>query len=231
MRGKGKLALLQAGGNALLLLLGYYWLGVAESRGITLAWSLAVACLWIALACWLHGATLAWFAGMDAFRTALRHLPAMFAFAAATLFVYFLVAQAQDAMAQPAARISPWLTLHLHRPIRPPSILKWVGVVFWLIRWVVLPVLFFPMFAGIAARGVRGAMSFRRGWSYWVVAPVLLLAALWLPVRLIGWVPQVGGFGMEMTSLLVRLVLAFTLFVSACIALEWITGSSRQARV
>lgn len=235
MHGIGRLALLQAGGNALLLGLGYYWLGIAESRGLTLAWSLAIACMWIVMACWLHGASFAWFAGKDsarpAFRTALRHLPAMFLFVAGVLFVYWLLGQLQDYAAKPAAQISPWLTLRFHKPIRPPAILKWVGVVFWIVRWMVLPVLFVPIFAGISVSGVRALSNWRRRLLYWAEAPLLLLVALWLPIQLIGWVPQVGGFGMEMTSFLLRLMVAYILFVGGCMVLEWVTASGKQVRV
>ena len=42
--------------NALLLWLGYYWLGIGESRTPTLAWSGFIAFLTICLACSTYGA-------------------------------------------------------------------------------------------------------------------------------------------------------------------------------
>ena len=43
--------------NALLLWLGYEWLGVGESTALRLAWSALDALAILALVCWLHGAT------------------------------------------------------------------------------------------------------------------------------------------------------------------------------
>jgi len=72
--------------DALLLWLGYLWLGVGESTGLRLFASALEALAMLALACWLLGATLVFFRKddgepkigvRDAFRTVLRHLPAL----------------------------------------------------------------------------------------------------------------------------------------------------------
>src|ERR1035441_5649999 len=83
-----KLFVLHLVANALLLWLGYEWLGVGESTRLRLAWSAVYALAVLALVCWLHGATLVFFgkAGelkikelkiKDAFRTALRQVPVL----------------------------------------------------------------------------------------------------------------------------------------------------------
>ena len=84
-----KLFLLHLVANALLLWLGYEWLGVGESTRPRLLFSALDALAILALACWFHGATLVYFrAGgpepkiNGAFRTALRHLPALLVAAA-----------------------------------------------------------------------------------------------------------------------------------------------------
>ena len=56
-----KLCLLHLAANALLLWLGYEWLGVAESTRLRLALSAVDALAILALVCWLHGATFAYF--------------------------------------------------------------------------------------------------------------------------------------------------------------------------
>ncbi len=48
-------------GNALLLWLGYYWLGIGEANGLQLAWSAFVILVFICSAIWLHGTALALF--------------------------------------------------------------------------------------------------------------------------------------------------------------------------
>ena len=73
-----KLCALHVVANALLLWLGYEWLGVAESTRLRLALSAVDALAILALVCWLHGATFAYFRGVpkinEAFRMALRNL-------------------------------------------------------------------------------------------------------------------------------------------------------------
>ena len=61
MRSLVPLAAAHVVGNALLLWLGYYWLGLGESRASTLAWSALVALFLVTLECFLHGSTFAWF--------------------------------------------------------------------------------------------------------------------------------------------------------------------------
>ena len=51
-----KLILLHLGANALLLWLGYEWLGVGESTRLRLLFSALEALAILALFCWLHGA-------------------------------------------------------------------------------------------------------------------------------------------------------------------------------
>ena len=73
-----KLFLLHLVANALLLWLGYDWLGVGESTRLRLAWSGLDALAILALVCWFHGATLVFFRKHgelkinEAFRAALR---------------------------------------------------------------------------------------------------------------------------------------------------------------
>ena len=71
-------------------------------------------------------------------------------------------------------------------------------------RWMVLPVALLPMASGIAARGWRGFGEFTlaRGWRYWLEVPLLLVAGLLLPFVLLGWVPAVSGFTLEVVSFL-----------------------------
>ena len=97
---------------------------------------------------------------------------------------------------------------------------------FWVVRWVVLPVALLPMASGIAARGWRGfgEIGWRSGWRYWVEVPLLLVTGLLLPFVVLGWVPAVNGFTMEMVSFAVRIVGAYVMFVGAIWTLERLTG-------
>jgi hypothetical protein len=87
------------------------------------------------------------------------------------------------------------------------------------------------MFSGIAGRGWRGFEEFgrlRRSRLYWIAAPLLLLCALALPWHLIGWVPHVGSFTVEMVSFTVRVAVGYLLFIAAWIFLASLTSAGKQ---
>jgi hypothetical protein len=225
-----KLFVLHLAADALLLWLGYLWLGVAESTRALLLFSALAALGILALACWFHGATLVFFRKgdepqigiKDAFRTALGHLPALVAAAILVLALYGLLAWAATASGQPAFRMASWLTLKLRTAVRPTAVARIFLGGFWIVRWVVLPVALLPMASGIAARGWRGAGEFtwRRGWRYWLEVPLLLVAGLVLPFVLLSWVPTVSSFTLEVVSFSLRGLVAYLLLVGALWTLE-----------
>ena len=102
MRSTGLFAGIHLAGNALLLWLGYYWLGLGESRAGALLWSLLVVALVGCGACWLYGAGFAFFAERRvgaAFRAALRRLAPLVVAAIAVVVVYALLGRARDGCA------------------------------------------------------------------------------------------------------------------------------------
>lgn len=232
-----KLFLLHLVANAVLLWLGYEWLGVGESTRLRLLWSTLAALAILVLACWFHGATLVLFGSggeakiNGAFRTAMRHIPALLAAALLVLGVYGLLAWAAGGSGQPAFRLASWLTLKLRTPVKPATVARIFLGGFWIVRWVVLPVGLLPMASGIAARGWRGfgELNWRGGWRYWLEVPLLLVAALLLPFVVLGWVPAVSGFTWEVVSFSVRGLMAYLLFVGAVWTLERVTAGRRRA--
>jgi hypothetical protein len=228
-----RLFLLHLVANALLLWLGYEWLGVGESTRMRLVWSALDALAILGLVCWFHGATLVFFRkGVEArineaFRVALRHTPALLTAAVAVLTLYALLTWAAGASGQSAFRLASWLTLKMRTPVRPATVARVFLGGFWILRWMVLPVGLLPMASGIASRGWRGFSEFtwRGGWRYWLEVPVLLAAGLLLPFVLLGWVPAVRGFPMEVVSFSIRMLAAYLLFVGAVWTLERRTAS------
>jgi hypothetical protein len=213
-------------GDALLLWLGYYWLGAGEGNWSRLVWSALVAMLLLSLACCLHGGTLAYFGKAAApGRGALGMLHRLGQFMAAVLIllaVYFLLARWADYSAQPAFKIASWLTLTFRKPVRPPTVLTIFNVALWLIRWVVVPVAALPVLSRIAT-GRWPARTI----LYWIEVPILLLCAVWLPLKLIGWVPTLEGFGLQMFSFVVRALIAYLLLVGAWLTLEFLTSGGK----
>jgi hypothetical protein len=229
-----KLFLLHLMANALLLWLGYEWLGVGESTRLRLVWSALDALAILALLCWFHGATLVFFrkdSEMEinhAFRTALRHVPALLAAAVLVAALYGLLAWAAGASGQPAFRLASWLTLKLRTPVKPATVARIFLGGFWIVRWIVLPVGLLPVASGIAAHGWRGAgeFSWRSGWRYWLEVPLLLVAGFLLPFVVLAWVPPVNGFALQVVSFSIRMLVAYLLLVGALWTLERVTAIS-----
>ncbi len=169
-------------GNAALLALGYYWLGIGEASAGEVVWSAAVGLIIVAGACALYGAAIG---------GSVRHLHWTVIVAVLAFAAYMVT----------------------------PSSNGW-----WIVRWVVLPMLFVPLFAGAALHGRR----VWRGFSLRALtAPLFALAGVWVPLRLLNWTPHLSSFAMEMTSFVLRAAAAYLLFVLAWLWFaHWMSGGN-----
>jgi hypothetical protein len=211
------MALVHVVTNAVLLWLGYYWLGVGESRTSLPA--------------------MVYFQAEEkretraAWRTAWQNVLPLAAAAIVVAAIYWLLALWADYSSKPAFAMASFLTLKFRTPVRPASIARVFNVALWIVRWAVIPVLLLPAVSAIAARGWAGFRSIgshARRWVYWIEAPVLLLCALWIPLKLVGWVPSVGGFfAMETLSFILRAAVAYLLFAGSWLVLCFITSGGR----
>jgi hypothetical protein len=214
--------------NAAVVAGAYLWLGIGDASALQLAATVLFGLLLVAFTVWLHGTVFAHFREPDlplsqTCRTAFRHLLPLTVIAVVAVALYWLLGWLLDRAYPPAATTASWLTLHLHRPVRPALILS---IMTWKVRvveWLVVPVLLLPLVAAIAGQGWRGfagkSFALLRRWTFWIGCPVLLLLALYVPLRLIRWVPYEGGLGLEMTSFVLRWLVAWLLFVTAWFAL------------
>jgi hypothetical protein len=228
---------LQLVGNALLLSLGYYWLGIGESDAAHLAWSTLVVIAFAGSALWLHGTALAFFhhdiapSFVDAVRTALRHVLPLVVVGIAAAIIYGLLAYWHDSFGHKAFVIGSYATMKLRKPVPPASVLRWYQALVWLLRWLVVPAVVFPLAANVAASGWAGFRlhSLRRCRNplYWIEVCALLLLAVWVPLKLIRWIPQIPRFEWQIVSFLGRAGVAYLLFVAALLALEFVTSAGR----
>jgi hypothetical protein len=221
-------------GNALLLWLGYYWLGTSESRAGTLLWSAFVALVGLTLACWLHAGTLVYFGeGRGAFRRTLRRFLPVLAAAFVLIAIYVLLAKWEAYSMRPASGVASWLTMKLRKPVKPATMLGVFNAALWLVQYVVVPVFALPLIAGLASRGWSGLQQFGRlakSWQYWMLTTVLMWCAFAAPWKLLGWVPRAGSFSMEMVSFAARLLAAYLLFHGAWLTLLFFSQSKTAGK-
>ena len=230
-----RFALLHLLANVLILWLGYYWLGIGESRTSTLVWSALVLIAFAAFVCCAYGAALVYFQddgrpATGSWRTAIRNLLPLVLAAITVVLIYWLLERWSVYSARPAFRIASWLTLTLRTPVRPAAVARIFSVILWMVRWAALPVFLLPVASAVAALGWQG---FRKaslrvpGWLYWIEVPLLLLCLIHLPLWLFYWVPEVNGFGMQAASFTVRIAAAYLLFGVSWLVLAFVTAGGR----
>jgi hypothetical protein len=215
-------------GNALILWLGYAWLGIPESNAVHLLWSLLTVLLFACSALWLHGTAFVYFRRSpesnlrNSAVVALRHLPALFALAVIAIVLYWLLSVVNGMLGQPAFQLASWLTMTIRKPVPPPRILAWFHGVVWLVQWLVLPAIFVPAAAKLAAEGFGSIRNFveKPRLLRSLTVFVLLLGAVWAPMKLLAWVPEMPNFAAEMGSFLVRAAIAYLLFAGLLLVLE-----------
>ena len=231
------LTLLHLLGNALLLCLGYYWLGIGESDTAHLLWSALLVLGGVCAALWIHGATLVFFdrdqqpGFARALRIAGRNLVPLLAVALLAAIIYGLLAYLYNKFEHNAFLIGSYATMHTRKPVAPEKILRWYHVLIWILRWLVVPAFLFPLTAAVARAGWSGfrLRLLRRSRSilYWVEVCLLLLLAITVPLHLINWIPAFSKFAMQMASLIGRMGLAYLLFVAALLTIEFLTSRGR----
>ncbi len=217
MRALLKVLAIHLAANAALMALAYYWLGVGETRSLTLAWSAFLALVVLCGGCCTYGATIVYFETREfggAWRTALRHLVPL---AIAVMLIGVIYALPMPDWSVPVAS---FLTLKSRMAVKPERIASIFSWVYAAVSFVVIPVLLLPIVGAVASQGWRGFRNFGlRKWQYWIQTPVLLWFMIWLPLKLMGFVRLTGGFAAESISLVLRFTLAYLFFGAAWLAL------------
>jgi hypothetical protein len=221
-------------GNAVLLWLGYYWLGLDESDAKHLAGSVAVLLLLTVGGSTLHGIALAHFSGLSprqAARRSARNIIPLAALSLLTLAMYGGMGWASEGFGRIAYVVSSSATMTLRRPVPPSTPQRVLQTFFWLLRWVGVPAVLLPLAAAISLDGWRGwhwrVLRQSKRWLYWLQVAAFLLCAIWIPFKLFFWVPRMAPFGGQMASFILRAGLGYLLFVTAALVLEFFTCSGK----
>jgi hypothetical protein len=220
-------------GNALLLWLGYAWLGMGESDRVHLVTSLLTFLLFVSGAAWLHGSSFAFFSGLPlgaAFRRAARHLLPLLVLSLVAWGIYAVTAVISEHWGYSAYALGSFSTMATKRPVSPSLVQRIFEILLLVVRWILLPALLLPLASALATRGWKGLKqeSWRkraRSILYWVEIAFLAAVAIWLPFKLFFWVPTFAAFGLQMVSFILRFGASYLLFVAGLLALEFFTSS------
>jgi hypothetical protein len=134
-----------------------------------------------------------------------------------------------------AKPVASWATMLSQQPV---TFLTVNAVFVWtldFVRWVVLPLVFFASFAGFATAAVRKGR--KRAWQghalrniknplYWAGWLAFAGLGLWLPAKLIGWVPAIEGIPAATASMVARFGVAMAVAI-VC----WLVFLSLLARL
>ena len=82
--------------------------------------------------------------------------------------------------------------------------------------------------AGVLALLPR-AVQARPTLRYWIGSALLLLAGIWLPGLIVGWVPKFTSFGAQTASMIVRFALAYAIALAAWLAITALARGPRSA--
>ena len=234
--GVARLWLLNFFGNAAALAAWYFWLLVPDAHGWQVALSLVAAVAIVLLVAWLRAGTFAYFRRTEfrergevwlSFRHAVRHIYVLvlwaIALAAVLLFLFRLRVY--------SPQFGVWLWQKLPESLRvtsPRGMAQGADGLLWVLFFVVAPGFWLPVATSIAAAGWRArvlhSLRATRHVTYWVWFFLLIAVCVYLPYRLIWWIPDLDTLRKQAWSMGLRFFAAYVLVITAWIALVWMTG-------
>ena len=229
-----KLWLLNLVANAAALALWYHWLLVPDAHGWQVALSAALALLIVFGVVWLRAGTLAWFRVAEfrtqsaigsAFRRGLRHIVPLAVWFGLGVIVGWLLLSAGNYVPQ----FSVWIRQKVNAGPSPRNVMHGSDWVVFVVRWIVLPALWLPVattIAGVGLSGGHAVRSFRvlRRPLYWISLCVLIAMGVWLPYRLVTWVPDLKTLHQQAWSAGLRFAAAYIILITGFILLIWMVG-------
>ena len=229
-------------GNPLLFLCFWLWLLIPEASGAQLTGSVVIATLIGIAFLTLAGATLAWYVDYHAgetptlrsvFAKGLKHFLWIAIWGLAALAVLKVVAWAGGYEYQLPTYLRSKMSQGMRAHITEEGLHTTFNWVLAIVSWVLLPALWLPPAAQLAARGLRGFAreGFRAwgrslvSWQYWVLVAVCAFVGVWVPARLMDWIPKDGSsLTAETWSMVVRLLLSYLLALFAWMLLASTVG-------
>ena len=230
-----RLWLLNFVANAALMAAAYFWLLIPDARGWQVAGSALLAVIVIVLVLWLRAGTLAYFRAdgfrkngtvWPAYRHAVRHVPALALWVLVFLVFAWLLLSLHDYVPQFAV----WLRQKLHAGPSPRNIMADLNWLFLSLIGIVLPALWLPIATTVSAVGFKPEhiVRTRRVWKqpvYWLWFCLLLGFGIYIPYKLLWWIPDLQTILQQAWNMGLRFLLAYVIGVTAFLAVVWMTAS------
>jgi len=235
-KGVAELWLLNLFGGAVLLAGVYWFLVLPDARSWQVAGSAVLALAIIFFGLWLRAGSFAYFrvaafrdnAGVwRAFRHALRHIIA--------LAIWIIPLAALEWLLFRCLRYAPQFGVWFWQKA-PALRFGSPRVIFHVAQWLIvltmalLVALWAPIASTVAAAGLKPGRMFRswrilkRG-SYWLWFVALALAGVYLPYKLVWWIPDLSTLRAQAWSMAGRFALAYLLLITAWVSLLLVIGS------
>ncbi len=235
--GVAKMWLLNLVGNALLLGAVYSWLLMPDAHGWQVGASALDAVVVIFLGLWLRTGTFAYFRVAEfrdnatvwrAFRHALRHIVALAIWGILLAAIAWLLITLRKYA--PQFGVWFWQKVPSLRFGTPKQVFHAADWILWFLLWVLVPAVWLPIATTVAAAGFRlkrMARSLRvlRRPAYWLWFCALMLVGVYVPYKLVWWIPDLSDLRRQAWSMGLRFFLAYVILISAWIALLLVVGT------
>jgi hypothetical protein len=230
-----RLWLLNFVANAALLAAAYFWLLIPDARGWQVAGSALLAAIVIISVLWLRAGTLAYFRVAEfykagniwrAYRHAVRYVPALALWVVVFVAFGWLLLSLHPYVPQFAV----WLRQKLGAGPSPRNIMADVNWLLLLLIGIGMPALWLPIATTVSTVGFKPEhiIRSRRVWKrpiYWLWFCLLLGAGVYIPYKLVWWIPDVQTIRQQGWSMGLRFLLAYVTGVTAFLAVVWMTAS------
>lgn len=227
--------LLNLAGNAGLMAAAYSWLLIPDAHGWQVAGSIVLLAVIIFLLAWLRAGTLAYFRLAEfrenatvwlAYRRGLRHVLSLALWAAVFALIAWILWSLRNYTPQAGVWIRQKMGAGGASPRNVTRALNWLIV---LLVFVIMPALWLPVAMTISAVGLQSARIQRslrvaQHLGYWFWVSVLIVAGVYLPYRLVWWIPDLAGIRKQAWSVGLRFSAAYLLGIAVFIVLVWMVG-------
>ncbi len=220
--------------NAAVLAIWYFWLLIPDAHGWQVAASAFLAVVVVLLVVWLRAGTLAWFRVAEfrkdrniwrAYRHSLRHVPGLGIWA----LVFVVIAWLLWGLHGYVPQIAVWLRQKLGAGPTPRNLMNDLNWLLLLLIGIVMPALWVPIATTVSAVGFRPEhiIRSRRVWKrpiYWLWFCLMLGVGIYIPYKLVWWIPDLQTIRQQFWSMGLRFLLAYAIGITAFIAIVWMTA-------